>query len=145
MMSQVHSQTISKEPRVKTIIGPKGDTLVQMNIKDAKILLSTVKQKEINDELLDQYMKRDTTQTNLIIVKDSTIKNLEGIVTNSVEMIKKIELINNNQKKEIVDLNTNIKQKDKEIKKQKILKKIGFIGCVVLPLITLFCVSSGVL
>jgi hypothetical protein len=143
MMSQAHSQTLSKKPRVKTIVDQYGDTLIQMNIKDAKVLLTAIKQKQVNDELLSVYMERDSNQTKLITVKDSTIKTLRVIVSNDSIMLSNADKLKDNQKKEIGGLKSTIKEKDKEIKKQKVLKNIGFIGCVVLPFLTLLYVSGG--
>jgi hypothetical protein len=144
-MLQAHSQTLSKTPRVKTIVGQNGDTLIQMNIKDAKVILTTIKEKQVNDELLGVYVARDSNQTKLIMVKDSTIKTLQEVVANNAVMISDAEKINQNQKKEIGSLKSTINENNKEIKKQKILKNMGFIGCIVLPFLTLLYVSGGIL
>ena len=37
----------------------------------------------------------------------------------------------------VLNKDKTIKQQKKEIRKQKILKNLGFVGCVVLPVITL--------
>jgi len=114
-----------------------------MNIKDAKVLLTAVKEKQLNDELLIEYTKRDTLQKKLIVVKDSTIKTQSEVIQNSVVIVSNLNKINANQAKEIDIFKGTIKERDKEIKKQKVLKKIGFIGCVVLPFLTLLYATNG--
>jgi len=137
MMSQMHSQTLSKNQRIKAVVTNKGDTLLQMNISDARKLLKIVLEKEVNDNLLAYYIKRDSLNQDLITIKDEKIKSL--IITNY-----NLQLINENLNKVIANHEANakelrdvIKKQNKEIRKQKVLKTIGFIGCVVLPLLTI--------
>jgi hypothetical protein len=144
MMLQAHSQTLSKVPRVKTIVGQNGDTLIQMNIKDAKVILTAIKEKQVNDELLDAYIKRDSNQTKLITVKDSIIKTLQGVVINNAAMISDAEKINQNQKKENSSLKLTIEEKNTEINKQKALKNLGFLGCIILPFLTVLYFNNGI-
>lgn len=136
-MSQMHSQTLSKNQRIKAVVTTKGDTLLQMNISDARKLLKIVLEKEVNDNLLAYYIKRDSLNQDLITIKDEKIKSL--IITNY-----NLQLINENLNKVIANHEANakelrdvIKKQNKEIRKQKVLKTIGFIGCVVLPLLTI--------
>jgi len=133
----MHSQTLSKNQRIKAVVTNKGDTLLQMNISDARKLLKIVLEKEVNDNLLAYYIKRDSLNQDLITIKDEKIKSL--IITNY-----NLQLINENLNKVIANHEANakelrdvIKKQNKEIRKQKVLKTIGFIGCVVLPLLTI--------
>jgi hypothetical protein len=133
----MHSQTLSKNQRIKAVVTTKGDTLLQMNISDARKLLKIVLEKEVNDNLLAYYIKRDSLNQDLITIKDEKIKSL--IITNY-----NLQLINENLNKVIANHEANakelrdvIKKQNKEIRKQKVLKTIGFIGCVVLPLLTI--------
>jgi hypothetical protein len=115
-----------------------------MNIKDAKVILTAIKEKQVNDELLDAYIKRDSNQTKLITVKDSIIKTLQGVVINNAAMISDAEKINQNQKKENSSLKLTIEEKNTEINKQKALKNLGFLGCIILPFLTVLYFNNGI-
>lgn len=134
----MHSQnTLIKEPRVQTIINQKGDTLIQFNIKDAKILLIDVLDREVLDSLVTVYKQRDSISQNQIqlYVKDvrllqekSNNKDIENTNLNKI-----IELRNT----EITELNKTIKQDKKEIRKQKFYKVLALISAIALPIFVL--------
>lgn len=136
MVLPVASQTISKG-EIKTIVNPKGDTLVMMHLKDAKKILTDLLQCEVTDSLLNVYVERDSLNTEKIILKDKLIEKLNLQNQNYVNIVSNLETVVKNKDEIIIYKDKTIKQQEKEIRKQKILKNIGFVGCVVLPVITL--------
>jgi len=132
----VASQTISKG-EIKAIVNPKGDTLVVMHLNDAKKILTDLLKCEVTDSLLNVYVERDSLNTEKIILKDKLIEKLNLQNENYVKIVSKLETVVKNKDEIIIYKDKTIKQQEKEIRKQKILKNLGFVGCVVLPVITL--------
>jgi hypothetical protein len=130
------SQTISKGD-IKTIVNEKGDTLIIMNLEDAKFILSDLLQYEITDSLLNVYVQRDSLNQSKIILKDELIEKLNLQNSNYQEIISNLEFIIENKNIEISYKDTTIKQQKKEIKKQRNLKILGFLGSIILPILTL--------
>ena len=62
MVSPTLSQTISKG-EVRTIVD-NGDTLVIMNLEDAKLILNDLLEYEIADSILTVYKEKDTLNSN---------------------------------------------------------------------------------
>jgi uncharacterized protein (DUF3084 family) len=138
MALPMHSQTISKnKPRVQTLITPQGDTLVQFHIKDAKKLLADVLDKKIVDSLVNVYMQRDAINKNTIDLQVSQIKLLQQKSVNQEQQIANLDKIIANKDEEVAILNNVVEEQKKEIKKQKRLKTLGFVGSVVLPILVL--------
>jgi hypothetical protein len=136
-MSQSHSQTIlTKENRVNTVV-IKGDTLIQFKLSDAKLILTDVLEKQKLDSLVSEYKILDSLKNTRIKTQDSIIGDLESIISNDSTIINNQNLILGNKDKELVILNDIIKQQKKEIRKQKVLKIIGFTAAVVLPITVL--------
>jgi gamma-glutamyl phosphate reductase len=133
------SQTISKG-EIKTIVNQKGDTLVIMHLNDAKKILTDLLQCEVTDSLLTVYVERDSLNSEKIILKDNLIEKLNLQNENYKKIVSNLETVINNKDEIIVFKDRTIDQQKKEIKKQKFLKKIGFVGCVLLPVITLIIV-----
>ena len=136
MTLPIISQTISKG-EIKTTVSDKGDTLVIMNLEDAKFILSDLLQYEVTDSLLNIYVERDSLNTEKITLKDGIIEKLNLQNSNCKEMVTNLEEIISNKDSEIVLKDDTIKQQKKEIRKQKFLKFLGFTGSVILPIITL--------
>lgn len=136
MALQVRSQTIST-PRVQTLVNSKGDTLIQMSLADAKILLADVLQKQVADSIIAQYEAMDSLQVVTINLKDAEIKALNEKYKNSEEMVKNLNTILANKDTEIATLNGVIKKQKREIIKQKVQKIIGFTAAVALPILVL--------
>lgn len=141
MAFQTLSQTTSI-PRVQTIVNAKGDTLIQMSLADAKIILVTVFDKQIADSLINVYETRDSLSTSSIILLKSDVdklrtknNNLEKIIINDTTIIV-------NKDTEINLHLATIKQQKKEIRKQKVLKVIGWTAAVVLPITTIILMSK---
>mgnify|MGYP003666166236 CR=1 FL=1 len=122
------SQTISKG-EIKTTVNDKGDTLVIMNLEDAKFILGDLLQYEITDSLLNIYIERDSLNKEKIFLKDGIIEKLNLQNSNCKEIVTNLEKIISNK-----DITITLK---KEIRKQKFLKFLGLAGSVILPIVTL--------
>jgi len=140
----MHSQTSSTNlPRVQTIVNIKGDTLIQMTLSDAKIVLKKVLDGEIADSLISVYQVRDSLMKQTIMLQVSEIRLLNLKSQNQELYTKNLKTIIGNKESEIKILNDVIVKQKKEIRKQKTLKVVGFIGSVVLPIVTLFIVLGA--
>mgnify|MGYP001145781874 FL=1 len=136
MILPLTSQTISRG-EVKEIINSNGDTLILMNLEDAKIILSDLLEYEIVDSLLTVYKEKDTLNTNTISLQKDVIVKLTQKSFNLQSIVDNFEGILQNKDIEI-DIKTQIiEHQNKEIKKQKTLKVVGFIGSILLPILTL--------
>ncbi len=132
------SQTISKsKPRLTTVVTAQGDTLVQFQIKDAKKLLADVLDKKIVDSLVNVYMLRDGLQKNTIDLQVSQIKAMQQKSDNQAQQVINLEKMIVNKDEEVTILNNTIEDQKKEIRKQKRLKTLGFVGAIVLPILVL--------
>ncbi len=136
MMLPVTSQTTLRG-EIKSIINQKGDTLITMSLHDAKIILTDLLECEITDSLLKEYIERDSLNNQKIILKDKIISNLELQNLNKNQIIQNINSIIQNKDSEISLKNGIIKVQEKQIKKQKRLKVLGFVGSIALPILTL--------
>jgi len=136
MMLPAISQTTSKGT-IESVVDKEGDTLIIMSLPIAKYILADLLEYEITDSLLNVYIERDSLNSEKIILKDNIIEKLELQNKNKDEIIKNLKIIITNKTKEIEYNSLTIEDQKKEIKKQKNLKRVGFIGAVVLPIITL--------
>lgn len=139
MAWQTLSQTIS--PRVQTLVDAKGDTLIQMSLVDAKTILEEVLEKSYSDSLISLYGVRDSVQKNSITLQKAELKLLTTKFNNQLSITDNLNQVLVNKDTEIGLLNDTIKQQKKEIRKQKILKVIGFIAAVALPITTIILMS----
>ena len=130
------SQTISKG-EVKTLVNENGDTLVMMNLEDARIILSDLMEYEVVDSLLLVYKEKDSLNTNTITLQKDIIVKLTQKSDNQQIQIDNFQTILDNKNEEILLKEDIIKQQKKEIRKQKFLKILGFTGSVILPILTL--------
>jgi len=134
----VNSQSISIKPqRVKTVVNSVGDTLIEMSLADAKIILADIIDKQVADSMLSVYEFRDSISKNTIQIQLKQINILKEKVVNCETIIANLNEMLSNKDKEIDLLNETIKKQKREIRKQKILKIIGFTSAVVLPVVTL--------
>ena len=141
MVSQVHSQnTLTEENRVKSFINAKGDTMVIMAYEDARVLLKDVLHYEYADSLLSEYKVRDSLNTSTIEMQKDVLMKLGEEKLNLEQMNTNLNEIITNKDKEISLKDDIIKEQKKEIRKQKILKVIGFTAAVVLPILTLILI-----
>jgi hypothetical protein len=136
MTLQGNSQTISTENRVQVIVTEKGDTLVQMDYEDARILLEDVLHYEYADSLLNVYKERDSLNTKTITLQKEVLMKMGQEKQNLQQMVDNFEEIVANKDAELKINEDIIKQQKKEIRKQKRLKILGFAGSVILPIIT---------
>ncbi len=130
------SQTISKG-EVKTIIDDSGDTLVIMNLEDAKLILNDLLEYEIADSILTVYKEKDSLNSKTITLQKEVIFKLMEKSDNQDLQIDNFQQILDNKNKEIGLKEDTIKQQKKEIRKQKFLKFLGFGGSVILPIIAI--------
>ncbi len=134
----VHSQNISiKEQRVETLINQKGDTLIQMKLADAKIILAEILDKEIADSLINVYMERDAINSSTIELQVKEIKAYQAKSLNQQQQISNLNAMLNIKDEELAILNKVVSDQKKEIRKQKTYKVFGFIAAVVLPILVL--------
>jgi len=127
---------------VQTLVNAKGDTLVQMRLADAKIILTDLYDKQIADNLVQVYMVRDNINASSITLLKSEVDMYKAKCGN-------LSLIIDNDTKIIVDkdteiglLNKTIKDQKREIRKQKILKVMGFTAAVILPITTIILMTQ---
>ena len=130
------SQNISKG-EIKTIVNSHGDTLIMMRLDDAKVILSDLMEFRFVDSLLSIYKLRDSLKTSTIVMQKDVIDKLIQKSNNQDTQLTNFQSILSNKDQEITLKEDVIKSQKKEIRKQKVLKIIGFAGSVVLPIITL--------
>ena len=130
------SQNISKG-EIKTIVNSQGDTLIMMRLDDAKVILSDLMEFRYVDSLLSIYKLRDSLKTSTIVMQKDVIDKLIQKSNNQDTQLTNFQSILSNKDQEITLKEDVIKTQKKEIRKQKVLKIIGFAGSVVLPIITL--------
>ena len=135
MVSPILSQTISKG-EVRTIV-ENGDTLVIMNLEDAKVILNDLLEYEIADSLLTVYKEKDTLNTNTITLQKEVIFKLMEKSDNQQSQIDNFQQILDNKNSELGMKEDTIKQQKKELRKQKFLKFLGLGGSVILPIIAI--------
>lgn len=135
MASPILSQTISKG-EVRTIV-ENGDTLVIMNLEDAKVILNDLLEYEIADSLLTVYKEKDTLNTNTITLQKEVIFKLMEKSENQQSQIDNFQQILDNKNSELGMKEDTIKQQKKELRKQKFLKFLGLGGSVILPIIAI--------
>ena len=129
-------QNISKG-EIKTIVNSQGDTLIMMRLSDAKVILSDLMEFRYVDSLLSIYKLRDSLKTSTITMQKDVIDKLIQKSNNQDTQLTNFQSILSNKDQEITFKEDVIKSQKKEIRKQKVLKIIGFAGSVVLPIITL--------
>jgi len=132
--------TLKEQERVQAVINEYGDTVIQMSLSDAKLILKVVLEKEINDSLLSVYTVVDSLNKNKISLLVNKIEALQVEKHNLTEMVNNLNSVIKNKEAETKILNDIIKKQKKEIRKQKIIKIVALVGDVVLPVATLLTV-----
>ena len=140
MVLPVHSQTTSTEERIKSFVNTKGDTMVVMSYEDAKLLLNDVLYYEYVDSLYHEYKGRDSLNANTIAIQKNILDVYAQKVTNFEVMNTNLNSVITNKDTELLLKDDIIKQQKKEIRKQKRLKILGFIGSVVLPIVVVILI-----
>jgi hypothetical protein len=133
------SQTtsIGQKNRVTTTVNENGDTLVTMTYEDARILLRDVLHYEYSDSILLVYKERDSLNISTITMQKEALVKLGQQKLNLEQMVTNLEMVIKNKDTEIYLKDDIIKQQKKEIRKQKVLKIIGFSAAIILPILTL--------
>lgn len=135
----MHSQTIlTKEPRVQAFVNQKGDTIIQMKLDDAKIILADVLDREVADSLVNVYKERDSINKNTIELQLKVIRALQEKGVNYEQQITNLKKIIENKDVEIITINKSLEDQKKATRKQRRLKNLSIIGCIVLPITVLF-------
>lgn len=135
---QANSQNIlTKEPRVQAFVNQKGDTIIQMKLDDAKIILADVLDREVADSLVNVYKERDSINKSTIQLQVKEIKALQQKGFNYEQQVANLEKLTKNKDEEINTLNKSLEEQKDATKKQRRLKNLGFVGCIVLPIIVL--------
>jgi hypothetical protein len=127
--------------RVQALVNSKGDTLIQMSLADAKIVLSDVLGKQYSDSLVKIYTLRDSIQNNVIILQKEALILMSEKFNNQKTISDNLNQVLANKDTEITLLNETIKKQKKEIRKQKFLKVLGFTAAVVLPITTMILIT----
>ena len=125
-----------KRNEVSNIVD-NGDTLVIMNLEDAKVILNDLLEYEIADSLLTVYKEKDSLNTNTITLQKEVIFKLMEKSDNQQSQIDNFQQILDNKNSELGMKEDTIKQQKKELRKQKFLKFLGFGGSVILPIIAI--------
>ena len=136
MILPIHSQVISRG-EVKETINSNGDTLVIMHLEDARIILNDLLEYEIADSLLTVYKEKDSLNTNTISLQKDVITKLTQKSQNQELQLENFQTLLDNSNKVIAYKNDTIDQQNKEIRKQKFQKILGFSGSILLPILTL--------
>lgn len=129
------SQTISKG-EVKSIVNEVGDTIIIMHVDDAKLILGDIMEYQVADSIIRSYQDKDSVYRETISLNKTHIEKLTQKTVLLEEVNTNLKLVADNKDKIIAIKDETIELQKKEIKKQKRLKKLGFVGCVVLPIIT---------
>lgn len=128
MVSIGHSQNTSKEDRVKIYVDVNGDTITTMSYRDSKILLEDVLKYKYSDSLVTQYKKNEFIYNGIIIDQNNKIGLLEEKYNNLFNINTNQNLMLLNKDKQLEIALKAIEEREKEIKRQKTKKIIGFIG-----------------
>jgi len=114
--------------------------MVIMAYEDARVLLKDVLHYEYTDSLLTENKVRDSLNTSTIEMQKDVLMKMGEEKLNLEQMNTNLNEIITNKDKEISLKDDIIKEQKKEIRKQKILKVIGFTAAVVLPILTLILI-----
>ena len=130
----MHSQNILKiEPRVRPVVNAKGDTLIQLKLSDAKILLQDVLEKKVCDSTVAKYIELDSLKSSTIALQNDKIEILETKFSNCNTMVGKLETVVKNKNTELKILNSIINKQNKDILRQKFYKFVGFGVAILIP------------
>lgn len=137
---QVNCQTTLKNIKTVQFVKIGGDTMIQMSLDDAKIILNGLVKSEYNDSLLRIYEKRDSLNGNVIKLQKDEITLLSAKIDNQSKMIENFKGVMNNKDAQLFISKQIIDQQKREIKKQKRIKKLSLVANVVLPIVAVFAI-----
>ena len=136
-VSQNTLTTEKSTNRVQTYVTEQGDTMVIMTYEDARMLLQDVLYYEYTDSLLTEYKAKDILNEGKITLQKDFIDNLNKENLNLKQMNTNLKEVIKNKDEELGYNADTIKQQKKEIRKQKRLKILGFVGTVVVPIVVI--------
>lgn len=139
MSSQPTSTGIGRVQAVEI----NGDTLIQMHLLDAKVVLKGVLDGETADSLLTIFMVRDSINSSIIQMQVSQIKLLQEKSKNQAKLADNLNLILYNKDLEVNRLNAIIVEQKKQLRKERFIKKLALIGDIVLPVLVLILLAGG--
>ena len=134
MMSPANSTNTYKSNDKVKIIVVKNDTFLVIPLVDGRRILSDLLKYEITDSLLVACEYKDSINDDRIYLYKSKVDSLTQIITNKDIEITNLNQIHNN---DLIVNNKHVDEKKelkREIRKQKLLKSIFFIGMIVIPL-----------
>jgi signal recognition particle GTPase len=114
-----------------------GDTTIEMSLADAKIILIAILEKDVADSIINNYVIMDSLKSHTIELQLEEIKILQHKSANQENLAENLRLLLDNKDSELKIYEDIIKRLKREVRKQKTLKIIGFVGSVVLPSIVL--------
>ena len=114
-----------------------GDTTIEMSLADAKIILIAILEKDVADSIINNYVIMDSLKSHTIELQLEEIKILQHKSANQENLAENLRLLLDNKDSELKIYEDIIKRLKREVRKQKRLKIIGFVGSVVLPSIVL--------
>lgn len=123
--------------QTKIAVTKKGDTMLVMNISDARLILADLLDKKIVDSIVKAYQDKDSISSYAIALYKNQITDLQELSNNKDQQFEALQAILANKDSEIKTLNTTITKQKREIKKQSRLKMIGFSAAVILPIAVL--------
>lgn len=132
----LNSQITLKKGQVKTFVTDSGDTLITMRIEDAKVILTDILNYQIADSIISEYEAKDKETSKVITLQKNAILKLSNELANDEARIAALESVIKNKDVEIAFKDDVIKKQKKEIRKQKLLKILGFSGSIILPVVT---------
>ncbi len=132
----LNSQITLKKGQVKTFVTDNGDTLITMRIEDAKVILTDILNYQIADSIISEYEAKDKETSKVITLQKNAILKLSNELANDEARIAALESVIKNKDVEIAFKDDVIKKQKKEIRKQKLLKILGFSGSIILPVVT---------
>lgn len=134
LTSIAYSQVIVKPGETRIAVNKQGDTLLIMNIADARTILSDLLDKQVVDSIVNYYQQKDSINSYAIAIQKKQIENLQQQSLNQDLQIIALEDMIKVHEAEKKELNTTIKKQSKEIKKQKNIKTAAIIAAIVGPL-----------
>ena len=122
----------------RIVINKQGDTVLLINLSDAKIILSDLLDKPIVDSLIIAYKNKDIQSNAVISLLKSQIDLLQAKSDNRDEQTNNLNQMISNKDIEISLTKNEILELRKELKKQRVVKKIAISTAIILPLLILF-------
>lgn len=122
----------------RIMVNKAGDTVLLINLSDAKIILSDLLDKPIVDSLIIAYKNKDVQSNTVISLLKSQIDLLQAKSDNRDEQTNNLNQMINNKDIEISLTKNEILELRKELKKQRLVKKLAISTAIILPLLILF-------